>query len=235
MKLAVLFTFIISTCFSQNNLVLFDTLNTYQYKALFINSIGDTISNERIIIYSSGLPWEAQTSQTLIKIFYETEEMALQRIENPCYKRKKKKKINRVIEERTGAIETDSLIWLHPPRSNQYLYTEIAPFPQVIPFKLDIGQSWESGTMFILFGWGKFKGRVKSSYEVVGKFNADYMQIQLQDCWEIKAYSDHNKLGKSFLSFIYQKEYGFLKLDYLFFDGNKIILELESIYKSEKS
>lgn len=234
MKLALFFTIFVSTCFGQHNPVLFDSLKTYKYKALFINAKGDTISKEDITIYSTGKPWEVQNSQTLIKIFYFTQDSTLAKIENPCFKRKKKSRIYRVIEERTGAIETDSLIWFHPPRSNQYLYTEVAPFPQIIPHKLEIGQSWESGIMFILFGWGKFKGRVKSSYKVEQKVLGEYMRTQLDNCWEVSSISEHSKLGKSYLNFVFHQDFGFVKLDYLFFDGNKIILELDSINRSLK-
>lgn len=224
------FVVLYSFGFSQNKkLELFDSLKTYHYKALFIDKEGDTLSNEKIIFQPTGTVWEAQKTQTLVKEFYFTSDTVFSKFKDPRLKKNQTSKYGKATESRTGAIETDSLLWIHPFRSNQYVYTEVAPFPRVKTNKLKIGNEWSGGITFILSGWGNFKGRVSSNYQVTGNIKKEFFHQELIDCWVIDAIGVHNKLGKSTLTFLYHKDYGFIEMNYVFYDGTKIQFVLDEV------
>ncbi|MEX0595783.1 MAG: hypothetical protein WD512_04715, partial [Candidatus Paceibacterota bacterium] len=118
----------------------------------------------------------------------------------------------------TGFADNETQFWIHPFRSNQYVYTEIAPFPSIYYEHLKVGEKWEE-KIFILFGWGKFKGKVKSTYEVVGVEPYDYKGEIIEDCWLIEASGEHNKLGTSKISYLFHPQFGFLYMKYLIYNG----------------
>lgn len=223
------FTFISSFCNAQSNkLELFDSLATYQYKALFIDANGDTLTNEKVILQSTGQVWSAQKTQTLVNYTYFPDSIAYL-FRDPRFKKTKYISISN--ESRSGVIETDSSIWIHPFRSNQYLYTEVAPFPQVKKNKLKIENEWNGGVLFIMNGWGRFKGRVRSTYHVTNMIEKEFNNQLLSECWVIDAVGTHNKLGISTLNVLYNKDHGFLEMNYIFYNGAKIQFVLEKVTK----
>lgn len=223
------FLFISIICNAQSNkLELFDSLATYQYKALFIDDKGDTLTSEKVILQSTGQPWSAQKTQILAKYNYFPDSLAYF-FRDPIFKKTQYITITR--EVRTGVVETDSSIWIHPFRENQYKYTEVAPFPKVQKNKLIIGTEWNSEITFIMTGWGLFKGRVKSTYRVTNMVEKEFKKKLLTDCWVIDATGIHNKLGTSTLNILYHKDYGFLEMNYVLYNGSKIQFILEEVTK----
>lgn len=70
--------------------------------------------------------------------------------------------------ENTGVIENERQLWMHPFRSNQYNFTEVAPFPEV-KFPVEVGREWSS-SLGIGAGWGDWDNTIVSNYyKVVGK------------------------------------------------------------------
>jgi len=213
-----------------DSLMIFKKNRQFVYRAFYIDSNNDTLTEENIFIKSLGVPWEYQKSQIKYTLTYFPTDSVLETIKKATIKKRKKwEPVNKAKTVTSGLIETSKYIWMHPFRHNQYLYTELAPFPSVNLDSLIVGKSWDGGVLFILSGWGKFKGRVHSCYEVVKQTDYFFMDTVLTDCWEIKAIGVHNKLGENNLQFIFHKEFGFLQMNYSFYDGVKIVFKLEDI------
>lgn len=213
----------------QHKRELYDSLKVYTYNALFINEVGDTLSNETILFKPQGKIWKIDEQQDVVKTIYSTNDSVLAQFKNPKDKKKEHTKIRKTIESTSGLIETDSLIWLHPFRGNQYAYTEVAPFPEVKISKLQVGTSWDGGVLAILLGWGGLKGKVTHNYQVLANSKIKWNNKELLDCWEIKGTGLHDKLGESTVNFVYQKEVGFLTMDYHFYNGYRIVFSLVEI------
>ncbi|TGD80852.1 hypothetical protein [Hymenobacter wooponensis] len=129
--------------------------------------------------------------------------------------------------ETTGAKENKQEVWMHPIRGNQYTYTEIAPYPQVLLDSLQFGGTWQH-TMSILMGWGAFKGKSINRYRVDKQEPRQYGNLVLPACWLIRAVAQHSKLGRSYLDFYFHPDYGFTEMNYRFYDGAKISFVLET-------
>jgi hypothetical protein len=221
-----------SDTLKKENLVIFNPSKTYHYQATFINFAGDTLSKEQITFKPTGEPWKWDKKQTAFEIQYSylpKDSIAFLSHLNP--QSKKIDKPERYMWDKkiiTGAIETDSQVWIHPIRENQYNYTEIAPFPSVMKDSLHIGGEWHS-LLSITMGWGAFKGKVIRQYKVIKQENRLYGNLSLQNCWLINSVGEHDKLGKSYLDFYYHREYGFVEMNYRFYDGTKITFVLKEV------
>lgn len=248
MKIAIqlcLFILLGFESFSQPNpredigLTVFDSLKEYHYKAIYIGIDGDTLSNEKIVLKPTGKPWKFQKSQTAYRVIYKyskEDSIKISKLPNPTsVGRRKQKPIFLEKEVTTGALENPHELWMHPFRENQYVYTEIAPFPDVRKDSLEIGAQWKT-RLNIMIGLGSFKGKVNCQYNVVGKGDRKYKNLLLKDCWEIESTGTHSKLGVSQLNFYYHKKYGFVELNYRFYDGTIIqfsLLDVIELYNKE--
>lgn len=217
-----------------DSLLIFNANRTYHYRAAFISPTGDTLSKERVTIQPSGKPWAGQPKlQTGFQVRYAytaQDSLAFSTRPNPKTKRPDKPEKywwNR--QETTGAIEDQQGIWMHPIRGNQYGYTEIAPFPQVRTAFLEAGGSWQPNPLYILMGWGAFKGTLTSTYQVRKQETRQYGSVVMPGCWLIHAVGEHSKLGKSYLDFYFHPQYGFTEMHYRFYDGTRIDFVLEQV------
>lgn len=177
--------------------------------------------------------WLVDRSQQAVRYSYYPDTLGLKNFVNPINKMKqfseyfndKQTKKGKPfygawnINESTGAVENAKSVWIHPFRANQYIYTEVAPFPEVEYEHLKVNDSW-IGSINIGYGWDNFIGHSASIYTVVGR--ADYRKINLNDCWEINAISRHSSLGESCLNYLFHSEYGFVEMKYEFYDRNRI-------------
>jgi hypothetical protein len=232
-NLVFLLLIICSNIFAQQNKrTLFDSLKTYHYNAIFINKEGDTLSNEKLIFKPTGKVWDSDKSQDLVIYYYTPIDSVLSQFRDLSSRKNKKFQFYGPISISTGLIETDSLIWIHPFRMYQYQLTEVAPFPEVKISKLKVGNTWTGGSI-ILF-WGKFSGRMKYKYQVLETLPCEFMNLQLSECWHLKGIGKHSKLGESTIDYYFQNQYGFLLMNYDFYNGNKIILTLERIETKTK-
>ena len=237
MKKAILLFFVILV---MNNVICQDTIYkskmNFVYNAIFINNTEDTITNETIKLCPTDKPW-IDNSQQSVFFLYSPDIEGLKKFINPVNSRQKKRVKHPTwpwtINAKTGIVETENEIWMHPFRANQYIYTEVAPFPEV---KMNLSKPIEGWTseIEILKGWDNFKGKVKSEYKLVDTNNVFLLKGALiYNCWSFKSESFHSVLGKSTLLFVFHKKYGFLKLDYEFYDNSKIIFEITDLISND--
>ena len=168
---------------------------------------------DTITIVSTGKMWEgAPKSQKEIIINYD-----LERIDRSYFS--DLQTIGWVHSDTTGAVENESSCWIHPPRHNQFMILELAPFPEV-DFPLEVGKKY-SRVLFIGDGWGNISNsKVSREYEV---------KNQKEEDWFISAEArptaypdDVNRL-----EFIFNEKEGFTSLKYTF--GNGIRIDMERI------
>ncbi len=132
---------------------------------------------------------------------------------------------------RTGLIENERNVWLHPHRHGLFAMTEFAPFPY-IQSPYEIGNSWEwdyislSAENWSDPRWLEFEGQLEivSNYEITDVKYMDTPLGQLQ-CFEITAVAT-NEYGAAKLVSYFNEEYGFVKLDYANIDGSKLFMNL---------
>jgi hypothetical protein len=209
-----------------DSLVIFRAGRTYEYRAIFINPAGDTLTRGGVTLEALGTPWAAQPkTQTAIRRHYHyTAQDSITFLTYPDPRTKRPDKPKGYIWARTdvtGIIENKQQVWIHPFRDNQYVHTEIAPFPKVLLDSLQLGGHWRN-RLLIIMGHGKFKGTTNSTYQVAGQEIRQYGALSLPGCWLIKSVATHDKLGDSYLDFYFHPEYGFTEMHYRFFDGTRI-------------
>ena len=211
----------------EKNISVFIPCKKYIYKALYYDKKGNLLSNNQILMMSTGKRWEFDDNQDEIIVQYE-------------YTDKQKKIISRYFEKnqfpnhtwqkqiKTGVIENVEEVWMHPFRSNQYIFTEIAPFPK-IEYPLKINEKWYS-SLDIGGGWGIWSNTSgRSSYEVVSKENLKFpFSSKKIECYKIQSKARFD-FGASSLTFLFSREYGFLKKEYLFYTGDKLEIILQEI------
>lgn len=222
----------------------------YNFVATYIAPNGDTLTTETVSLKASSEAWAAQASQYAYKLIYNfTPEDSAFFAQQPNPKTKKAKKPvaydwNRSIT--TGAVEDSTELWMHPFRENQYVYTEVAPFPEVRWNKLYPDSTWGT-TLYILNGWGAFKGVLSARYTIAGQEDRQLNKLELKDCWRIESVGKHRKFknplislivgngktkGTSYHNFYYHPDYGFTEMYYTFYDGTKISFVLDSVEES---
>ena len=203
---------------------IFKAGKVYHYKAIYIASNNQTLSNSNVIMKATGERWEWQPENQDL-VYYEF----------PNYKSDSIKLRNHDINKELqlwknqtgeGVIENFEQVWMHPIRINQYKFTEIAPFPEVL-FPLQKGKKWD-GTVNIGKGWGEWDGQtVKSKYKISGR--ATYLLKDSEiNCWVIKSISKCSS-GKSKLITLFNEEYGFVKMEYQNYENEKLIFELINV------
>lgn len=242
--LSLICVFVISCMGNRNIPIVYTKNKKYKYEALFIKADGDTLTKEYIFITSKGRPWFFDRSQIAYKVNYEPDTLGLKEFTNPVNQKQlfydfakqrsesKGRPFYGVLDhvERSGAIEESDFFWIHPFRKNQYVYTEVAPFPQIEKNYLVKGEIWRD-TILILSGWDNFIGTCASEYLVQGNCNYSSGAVNLENCWQISSVSNHSLLGKSYLNYIYNSSFGIVEMKYEFYDGVKIEINLiEVIY-----
>lgn len=200
---------------------IFKAGKTYHYKAIYLTSNSDTLSNGFVLMKTTGERWE-----------WQPEKQDLVRYEFPDYKADSIKLSNHDINKEVqfwngqtgeGVIENIEQVWMHPIRINQYKFTEIAPFPEVqLPLKK--GKKWGNPTK-IDEGWGEWNGlTIESTYKTAGRTTFKLKDLEI-DCWIIKSVAKC-ELGKSKLTTYFNEDYGFVKMDYQNYENERLVFEL---------
>ncbi len=201
--------------------IIFKKGKVYHYKAFYLGSNNDTLSNSFVNIRATGLRWDQQPeSQDLI--YYEFLDYKADSIKLSNHKINKEFQIW-TDNSATGVTENIEQVWMHPIRNNQYKFTEVAPFPEVhLPLKK--GEKWER-IVNIGKGWGEWDGQtVKSKYKISGR--ATYLLEGSEiSCWVIKSVAKCSS-GKSKLLTLFNEEYGFVKMEYQNYENEKLVFEL---------
>ncbi len=209
--------------FYYNNQNYWDSSRTYQYQAIYKDSFGQTKSIEKITIKPTSTLWTYDVKQTLVNIFLDfSKHDSLKLASNPL--NGKNKKWVRIYQE--GVIENSDKIWMHPIRQNQYILTEIAPFPE-LKFPVFLNSNWES-TLYIYKAFGSFEGTVFSKYRISNVVQKKYNFGEVK-CWEISSEGIHNKLGNNKVTYYFNELYGFTEMNYIFFNKESIEIKLENI------
>jgi hypothetical protein len=194
------------------------------FRAQYWDQDYQLISDQRIWMMATGKHWEYDEGQAELFIQYEYDEADVERI--------KPYNINEALEDRTwqkwettGLTESQSGLWVHPFRSNQYLFTEVAPFPAIRYVDLEVGNAWP-GALNIHEGWGDWSfSRVEYVYEVTELTSLDTEIGTLNDCFRISSIASAT-YGNSTLDYWFHMKYGLVKMFYSNYKGQLLQIEL---------
>jgi len=135
---------------------------------------------------------------------------------------------------KTGLIENEKNIWLHPPRERLFEILQLNPFPFIQkPYEkgnqwywsLKIGEKWGDHR------WKEWSGTIENQYvyEIVDANCIIQTALGELSCIKIDSYAE-SKLGKTYLTSYFNETYGFVRLEYINIDGSKLNIEL---YKAD--
>ena len=189
---------------------IFRTNRKFRYDMLYLRS-SDTISKGVLSIKVTGQRWSFDDKQREILYRYEGSGWSKERIADLHKKHKYPIHKNWVKYSNTGIIETTHKVRMHPPRTNEFKWLELTPFPEV-QMPLKEGKKWSS-TISTQEGWGFFSNKsVFSSYSIDEKTNYRVNNKNYKS-YVINAISKvDNLVFKS--KFIFSKEVGFLAFSY---------------------
>lgn len=209
--------------------LIFNKKTKYLYFSFYLDKNGDTLSSGEVLVVPTEERWtnEPEMQESII-VKYSTLFSNKQEFE----KRNANIKLERWNDEiETGVIENERKLWMHPFRENEFVYTEICPFPMVqLPLKID--NTWKT-TLNIGNGWGIWSNKqIKKSYKCIGQ-EAFFLKNEKVECWKIQAESDFD-LGVSKLDYLYNENIGFVKMDYHIYNGDKIHFQLREVQKTIK-
>lgn len=229
--------FFTSTLYGQDTAKIWKPNLEFHYRALYLDADGDTITGETIVMIPTGEANPLQKKmQTLAEYRYDySHDDSVKLAADPIHANAFTKKYGTIIWRRSikeGIKENEDELWMHPFRINQYVLTEVAPFPTA-RFPLTEGRSWKTLT-FIGKGWGTFRGRTIDRFTVKGKTTRQVGIGQLAGCQLIEASSKHKKLGESQARFYFHPDYGFVEMDYHFYNGQRMIFSLEQVVDQKK-
>lgn len=197
----------------------------YIYIGLYIDSSGQVISTEKITLHPTEEVWEMDGKQTLMDFTFDSISADWSKMLSVAINGKYKKWMSNYHE---GVLQNSSKIWMHPVRQNQYLLTELAPFPQIIlPIKQ--GTSWKD-TLYIYAAMGSFEGTVESTYTIEQEEERIYKFGKIR-CWKIFAQGVHDKLGINSVVYYFNYEFGFTEMNYTFYNHQKIEFKLVDLKK----
>ncbi|HET8859444.1 hypothetical protein [Marivirga sp.] len=242
---AVLFliTFVCSVSHSQIT-EYFSGERCYYYNAIYIDSIGDTITNETLKILPTKRRWIFQPGkQRVVKYIYNTDTSQYKNYLDPddffreknkkYYTKKNKYRLKEV--EKTGGYCNGEIFYMHPPRTNQYrmLFYSVHPFfaLRALNKKHD---EFEGRSLNIL-GMGKFihnfivdsLGEKKIFNDKKVEIWQVYVESELEPATD---YFDRNKWKyQSTFEALFCEEYGFIEMNYKFKTGVKIAFKLKNI------
>lgn len=245
--LFAVFLFQLTLIVGQQNEPLFTQGRSFTYQVVFIKSTGDTLTNENMTFTGVDDKWKYQKSQSVLVISYFPDTTRLKYFEHPL--EGERKRIAKNLEKRykgkrgwenytwidkeevTGKVVDENFLFLHPPRSNQYVYHWMSAYPEIHFDKLKIGETWES-KVEILGGYPSMKefvGTRIDQFHVKEKLSYNFNGKILNDCWRIAITSNHSVQRTVYAEYIFSKTHGFLQMNHEFFDGVKINYKLKEI------
>ena len=209
----------------------FKPCRTITYRAKFYNEKGGIISNETIEVTPTGSRWEYQPEkQDEITINYYFNPDSVKYV-NSFQLNKSSLERKWQNQEITGIIENVEKIWTHPFRSNQYNFTQVAPFPQ-IELPIEIGKKWSDNKISLREGFGDWSNiKVKSEFEVIEKNHIQTEYGEFENSWKIRAISIF-PLGQSELVYWYNADFGFVKLEYINYGNQRLDIEIIEVRKN---
>lgn len=197
----------------------------YHFSVTYSDSLNQIISTEKLIIKPSGQIWEIDPKQTLLNFTLDSLYADWSRVPDPPLNGIRKSWSSNFQE---GAIQTNTKIWLHPLRKNQYILTELAPFPEII-LPITQNTTWHT-TLWVYKAFGTFEGTIECDYSILKQEQRIYNFATIT-CWKIVATGTHNKLGINKVLYYFNEEYGFTEMKYEFYNKQKIEITLTSVKK----
>lgn len=128
-----------------------------------------------------------------------------------------------------GAIENDTMLWIHPPRNGRYRILELNPFPYIKlparqgqrwPWALVVGDSWADPR------WVVWHGQIllNNYYQTLGQHLLTTPFGPLT-CWLVRSHTSC-PVGTSTLDSYYHPQLGFVRLAYRTIDGRRLTMNL---------
>jgi hypothetical protein len=127
--------------------------------------------------------------------------------------------------EKTGIIENEKNIWIHPPRTASFMVLQTIPFPHIL-FPIEIGYKHSQKKIaYHPFKYEKYP--CVESYEVIGKqvLNTNFGKLT---CTVILQ-KNESTFGVGSLKHYFNEKYGFVKLEYQNVSNEKLVLNLTNI------
>jgi hypothetical protein len=197
------------------------------YRLIWKDSSGLELTNSMVKMMATGKRWTVQPEkQDEILTQFEYTERDFQKTKNHQLNKGLLGRIwiNKQIE---GIIENVEEIWMHPFRSNQYNFTEVAPFPMV-KLPLSIGKTW-ADNLSLQDGWGDWcNSSGNMQYEVASNDTLQTKYGLIKNCWKVNSSAEFD-FGKSSLEFWFNEELGFVKKIYKNYGNQTLLVELEEV------
>lgn len=144
---------------------------------------------------------------------------------------------NDIRTSRSGVIENEENVWMHPPGVDYFKILKINPFP-FIKAPYEIGTKWKwnmaIGDHWADERWKSWKGQIENNYkyEIVDTCTVKTVFGRIE-CFVVEAKAD-SRIGKTELKAFFSATFGFVKLNYVNIDGSKTNLELIEFKKAKK-
>lgn len=139
---------------------------------------------------------------------------------------------NKIEHFKTGLIENEKNIWLHPPREYLFQILQLNPYPY-IKFPLEVGHNWNwrlsIGSAWGDKRWKEWTGIIENSYvyRIVEKKQIQ-TKIGMLDCFIVESEAI-SVLGKTKLTSYFNDIFGFVKLDYTNIDGSRLEINIQKV------
>jgi len=250
MKNSILFFTILSlaiSVFSQENNY-FDKKRDYIYNTIYIDSLGDTIITEKLILRVLGRRWIAQPGlQKSIRYIYDTDTSEYKNFINPDayqhernqrrYKNRGKFPLSK--KSTTGGYQNEHYFYMHPPRTNQYYMLFHAAHPRFHSRVLEKGIDTITFKSHKLISVGYM--HQDYVYEILGKrkfledsINVYSLSVDSHLVTEKEHYQNRLDFYKSTLDALFSYEYGFIKMHYEFKSGVRIEFDLVEVIENDE-
>ena len=118
-----------------------------------------------------------------------------------------------------GIIHDKSRLWMHPLRANQFFFTQDSPFPH-LEFPLKEGKKWEG---FARTGID-LETRIFSNYIVEKQSTYEGLVGEVSKCWYVSSSSECKGI-KNKLNMVYHQNKGFILLEYILSNGDRVTIE----------
>ena len=194
--------------------ILYDDLLNHTY-VKEIDPEQKTPNTVKLSIYNNTAGSNIADEQTIIKYEY---------LDNDCF--------FKYLSERTGLIENDKMVFLHPPRAHGFEVFEMAPFPYLEkPFAL--GDQWESNMHVPAKSredYGISFSDIHHKYHLNGIQTITIEELGDLKCYEIcvKSFDPDNNIIVTG-TYYFNEQYGFVKTDVDFLEDFSISLTLKKI------
>ncbi len=190
---------------------------TYVYELVLSDSLGRVLSTENISVKYTEIPWYIDSTQNTFIRTYDTSSSVPEEIGIGffCLQGEKSQLIRKVVDK-SGYINNRKELWLHPIRSNQYRFSEIAPFPYIKKKNDFWNYNIHPGE-----GWCELEGLAQSNYSIDKK----KVEVFGFRCQKVVASSTHSQ-GVSSVIFYYNRKKGFVLQEYKLIKGYKLNISL---------